>query len=209
MQEQIQQDNDLLKGKITRAGMEEELGSAYKRCWAYAFQYASEELDMDDQIEKLCREFDLIRPQAEWFVKGANAILLKHEAKQNRQVNEGRETHNDNPQRQLIDYSSTQSKKTTPSEKYVSQLEMMSFLEDVEELGQNADFIEYWEDLKRLKEKVIEQQCATEKEVLRIFTIRSMVERAQEEKERFFDAYPVSTDAWENGYFNTAGEVIY
>jgi len=189
--------------------MEEELGSAYKRCWAYAFQYASEELDMDDQIEKLCREFDLIRPQAEWFVKGANAILFKQEAKTNRQVNESRETHNDNPQRQLIDYSSDQPKKTTPSEKYVSQLEMMSFLEDVEELSQNADFIEYWEDLKRLKEKVIEQQCATEKEVLRIFTIRSMVERVQEGKERFFDAYPVSTDAWENGYFNTAGKVVY
>jgi hypothetical protein len=36
-----------------------------------------------------------------------------------------------------------------------------------------------------------------------------MVENDREQKERFFDAYPVSTDAWENGYFDIKGEVVY
>jgi hypothetical protein len=35
------------------------------------------------------------------------------------------------------------------------------------------------------------------------------VEQAKEAGERFFDAYPISTDAWESGHFNVAGEVIY
>ncbi len=201
MQEQIQENEAI---KITRAGMEEELGSAYKRCWAFAFQYASEELDFEDQTEKLCREFDLIRPQAEWFIKGANAILFKQEAKQIRQDNS-----KENRQRQLADFTSTQPTKPNYFENYVSQLEMMSFLEDVEDMSQNPDFIEFWEDLKALKDKVIEQRCATEKEVLRVFKIRSIVEGKREEKERFFDAYPVSTDAWENGYFDIAGEIVY
>lgn len=209
MQEQIQQDSDLLTGKITRAGMEEELGNAYKRCWAFAFQYASEELDFEDQTEKLCREFDLIKPQAEWFVKGANAILFKQENKQTRRVNVQPDNSEKSPQRQLEDFSSVPLKTAKPLEVYVSQLEMMSFLEDLEEMSQDPDFIESWEDLKTLKDKVVEQQCATDREVLRVFKIRSLVESKREEKERFFDAYPVSTDAWENGYFDTAGEIVY
>ena len=206
MKEQIQQEINRPVTKITRAGMEEELGDAYKRCWAFAFKYASEELDYDMQTENLCREFDLIENQAEWFVNGANAILFQKEAKQARQ-----ETQNnlkEDNQRELTEFSSTQSKKPTHSENYVSQLEMMSFLEDVEQMSHNPDFLEFWEDLKALKEQVLEQQCATEKEVLRAFKIRSVAERSQEEKERFFDAYPVSTDAWENGYFDIAGEII-
>lgn len=209
MQEQIQQNNNLLTGKITRAGMEEELGGDYKRCWAFAFQYASENLDFEDQAEKLCREFDLIRPQAEWFVKGANAILFKQEAKQSRQITEESEESPRPQQRQLADFSQGNPTKPKHFENYVSQLEMMSLLEDVEEMSREPDFIEFWEDLKTLKEKVIEQQCTTENEVLRVFKIRSIVEGKREEKERFFDAYPVSTDAWENGYFDTAGEIVY
>ena len=208
MQEQIQQGNDLLT-KITRAGMEEELGGAYKRCWAFAFQYASEELNFEDQTEKLCQEFDLIKPQAEWFVKGANAILFKQETKQNRQITEESEESPKAQQRQLAEFSSAKPTKTKNLESYVSQLEMMSFLEDVEEMSQDPDFIEFWEDLKALKEKVIGQQCATENEVLRAFKIRTLAEGKREGNERFFDAYPVSTDAWENGYFDTSGEVIY
>ena len=68
MKEQIQQEINRPVTKITRAGMEEELGDAYKRCWTFAFKYASEELDFDTQIDNLCREFDLIEKQAEWFV---------------------------------------------------------------------------------------------------------------------------------------------
>jgi hypothetical protein len=209
MQEQIQQENDLLKAKITRAGMEEELGSDYKRCWAFAFQYATEELEFEDQTEKLCREFDLIRPQAEWFVKGASAILFKQEAKQSRQITEQPQNALTVEQRQLADFSEAKPTKPKHFENYVSQLEMMSFLEDVEEMSQDPDFMEFWEDLKTLKDKVIEQQCTTENEVLRVFHIRSIVEAKREEKERFFDAYPVSTDAWENGHFDIAGEITY
>jgi len=200
MQKQIQQDNDLLTGKITRAGMEEELGNAYKRCWAFAFQYATEELEFEDQTEKLCREFDLIRPQAEWFVKGANAILFKQEAKQSQQIMKQAENTPKVEQRQLADFSQAKTMEPKHFENYVSQLEMMSFLEDVEEISRDPDFMEFWEDLKALKDKVVEQQCATENEVLRVFKIRSIVEGKREEKERFFDAYPVSTDAWENGF---------
>ena len=76
-------------------------------------------------------------------------------------------------------------------------------------MSHNTEFSEFWSDLNELKQSVIEQQCATEKEVLRIFQIRSIVEHSQQEKERFFDAYPVSTDAWENGHFDIAGEIIY
>jgi hypothetical protein len=209
MQKQIQQDSDFLTDKITRAGMEEELGIAYKRCWAFAFQYANEGLEYEDQTEKLCLEFDLIRPQAEWFVKGASAILFKEEAKQARQRTEESEDSPKVQQQQLAEFSQGKPTKPKHFENYVSQLEMMSFLEDVEEISRDPDFMEFWEDLKTLKDKVIEQQCTTENEVLKVFHIRSIVEGKREEKERFFDAYPVSTDAWENGYFNVAGEVIY
>lgn len=205
MQEQIQQEHN--HPKITRAAMEEELGDAYKRCWALAFKHASEELDFDIQVENLCREFDLIKSQAHWFVSGANSILFKQEATQKRQT-----TNSDSEkpeQRELTDFSQAKAKKAKPMENYVSQLEMMSFLEDIEQMCNNADFTEYWDDLSQLKQTILEQQCATEKEVLRIFKIRSMAESEREEKERFFNAYPISTDAWENGYFNIAGEVIY
>ena len=79
MQKQIQEINDNSVVKITRVAMEEELGDGYKKCWAFAFKYASDELDFDSQIENLCREFDLFKPQAEWFVNGANSILFKKE----------------------------------------------------------------------------------------------------------------------------------
>ena len=61
--------------KITRAGMEEELGEAYKRCWAIAFKLAEEGLSMDEQIEQLSRGFDLIGPKAEWFINGVATII--------------------------------------------------------------------------------------------------------------------------------------
>ena len=77
--EQIQKDTNNTTTKITRAAMEEVLGDAYKRCWAFAFKYATEELDYDIQIESLYREFDLFKSQAEWFVKGANTILFQKE----------------------------------------------------------------------------------------------------------------------------------
>jgi len=99
--------------------------------------------------------------------------------------------------------------KTKPLENYVSQLEMMSFLDDVEQMSQDLEFSEFWEELGKIKQKVLEKSCATEEEVLKIFKIRSVVERAKEENERFFDAYPISTDAWENGYFNVAGEIVF
>jgi hypothetical protein len=206
MQEQIQQDEDHLAVKITRAGMEGELGDAYKRCWALAFKYASDELEFDEQVDNLCREFDLLTPQAQWFVKGANTILFKKEAKEIRQANQNDSISKDN-QQELSEFSVHKSIKQT--ENYVSQLEMMSFLEDVEEMSHDVDFGEFWEELGKIKQQVIEQYCATEKEVLTIFRIRSTVERAKEENERFFDAYPLSTGAWENGHFDIAGEVIF
>ena len=207
MQEQIQQDSDRLTVKITRAGMEEELGDAYKRCWAFAFNYASEELDLNDQIENLCREFDLLKPQAQWFVNGANAILLQKEVKEIRQANQSGSISKKDKQQQLTEFSGH--KNIKPSENYVSQLEVMSFLEDVEEMSHDLNFLEFWEELGKIKQQVIEQYCATEKEVLTIFKIRSTVERAQEENERSFDAYPVSTGAWENGHFDHSGEITY
>jgi hypothetical protein len=128
MQEQTQNKSELLTVKITRAGMEEELGDSYKRCWALAFKYASNELDFDEQVESLCREFELLRPQAIWFVNGANAILFRKEAKFSRQMNQTKDK-----QPALTEFSSR--KNTKPSENYVSQLEMLSFLEDVEEMS--------------------------------------------------------------------------
>lgn len=209
MQEQIQQDSDRLMVKITRSGMEEQLGEAYKRCWAFAFNYASEELDLNDQIENLCREFDLLRPQALWFVNGANAILLQKEVKEIRQANKNGSISKKDKQQELAEFPGFMSKNIKPSENYVSQLEMMAFLEDVEEMSHDVDFEEFWEELGKIKQQVIEQYCATEKEVLTVFRIRSSVERAQEENERFFDAYPVSTSAWENGHFDHSGEITY
>ena len=209
MQEQIQQDNDNLTVRITRAGMEEELGDAYKRCWAFAFNYASEELDLNDQRENLCREFDLLKPQAQWFVNGANAILLQKEVKEIRQANQNGNISKKDKQQELAEFPGFISKNTKPSENYVSQLEMLSFLEDIEQMSHDLNFLEFWEELGKIKQQVIEQYCATEKEVLTIFKIRSAVERAQEENERFFDAYPVSTGAWENGHFDHSGEITY
>jgi hypothetical protein len=209
MQEQIQQDSDRLTVKITRAGMEEQLGDAYKRCWAFAFKYASDELDLDGQIENLCGEFDLLRPQALWFVNGANAILLQKEVKEIRQTNQNGGIPKKDTQQELAEFPEIVFKSTKPSENYVSQLEMMAFLEDVEEMSHDVDFEEFWEELGKIKQQVIEQYCATEKEVLTVFRIRSAVERAQEENERFFDAYPVSTGAWENGHFDHTGEITY
>jgi len=206
MQQQIQQNSDNPAAvKITRAAMEEELGDSYKRCWAYAFKYASDELDFDVQVENLCREFELLKPQAIWFVNGANAILFKKEAKEDRH-----ETTNGDvskKQRELSEFSSYKS--TKQQEEYVSQLEMMSFIEDIEEMCSDVDYAQFWDDLGNIKQRVLEQSCATEKEVLAVFKIRSIADRAKEENERFFDAYPVSTDAWENGYFNTVGEVVF
>ena len=126
-----------------------------------------------------------------------------------RQASRNKGSSNKDEQTELIDFSENNSKKTKPSENYVSQLEMMSFLEDIEEMTHDLDYSEFWEDLGKLKQAVLEQQRATEKEVLGIFKIRSVVERAQEEKERFFDAHPISTDAWENGHFDIAGEITF
>jgi hypothetical protein len=197
--EQIQEDVNNPKTKITRAAMEEVLGDAYKRCWAFAFKYANEELDYDMQIEKLCREFDLFKPQAEWFVNGANAILFQKEIQETRQASQSKQREKTEPK----DNSKKQ------SVKYVSQLEMMSFLEDIEEMSNNVEFAEFWGELNELKQTVQQQQCATEREVLKIFRIHTVVQRAREEEQRFFDAYPVTTDAWENGHFNVAGEVVF
>ncbi|MCD4831688.1 MAG: hypothetical protein K8R02_07790 [Anaerohalosphaeraceae bacterium] len=202
MEKQIQEINDCSVVKITRAMMEEELGDAYKRCWALAFKYASDELGFDSQVENLCREFDLFKSQAQWFVNGANSILFKKEIKQTRQANPVK-------QKELADFAGANFKKIKLTENYVSQLEMMSFLEDIEELSHDVGFAEFWEDLNKLKQKIVEQQCATEKDVLRIFQIRSIAESTQQEEERFFDAYPVTTDAWENGHFDIAGEIIH
>src|SRR5690606_20491417 len=104
---------------------------------------------------------------------GANAILFRKEAEQARHANQSNEISKEK-QKELVDFSLCESKK---NENYVSELEMMSFLEDIEELSNDTDFSEYWEDLSKLKQKVIEQQCATEKEVLKIFKIRSLIER--------------------------------
>jgi len=209
MQEQIQQGKSDSSVLITRAAMEEELGDSYKRCWAYAFKYASDELDFDQQVEHLCREFELLKPQALWFVNGANAILFKQEARQSRQENQTKESLPKQEQRQLPDFSKLNNPKPKQEQRYISQVEMMSFLEEVEEMSHDSEFTHFWDELTSIKQKVLEQSCATEKDVLKIFRIRSTVERAKEETERFFDAYPISTDAWENGHFNTAGEVIY
>ncbi len=198
MQEQKQDTEQI---RITRAAMEEELGDSYKRCWAVAFKYANEELGFDEQVENLCREFDILRPWAVWFVNGASTILLQKEAKENRSILAK------DKQRELVEYSGHIDAKQT--EKYVSELEMMSFLEDVEEMCGDPDFMEYWAELGKIKQTVLEQYCATEKEVLSVFYIRSKVDRSKEEDERFFDAYPVSTDAWENGHFDKAGEIVY
>lgn len=204
MQKQIQ-DEKYLNIKITRAAMEAELGDNYKRCWAVAFKNANEELDFDIQVENLCKEFDVLRPQAVWFVNGANSILFKQEAEQTRQS----DSEDDKPeQRQLADFKQRPIK-AKAEQRYVSQLEMMSFLEDVEEMISDQSFSEFWDELSEIKQTVIEQSCATEREILKIFRIRSTVERANEDNQRFFDAYPVSTDAWENGHFDIAGEIIY
>jgi len=209
MQEQIQQDSDRLTIKITRAGMEEQLGDAYKRCWAFAFKYASEELDLDDQIENLCREFDLLKPQALWFVNGANTILLQKEVKEIRQANQNGSTSKKDTQQELAEFPGFISKNTKQSENYVSQLEMMAFLEDVEEMSHDVDFEQFWEELDKINQHVSEQYFSTENEVLTVFRIRASVERAKEENERFFNAYPISTSAWENGHFNHIDEIAY
>lgn len=208
MQEQIQQNINNQTFKITRAAMEQELGDNYKRCWALAFQYAEEELNFDIQTENLCREFDILRPQSQWFVNGANSILFRKETKQTRQANREEDFPEKPKQRELDDFTSKPQKNKMP-ENYVSQIEMMSFLDDLEEMNQDPDFSEFWDELGEIKQQVLEQSCATEREVLKIFRIRSIIERAREEEQRFFDAYPVTTDAWENGHFDIAGEVIY
>jgi len=197
--EQIQEDVNNPTTKITRATMEEVLGDAYKRCWAFAFKYVNEELDFDMQIEYLRKGFDLLKPQAEWFVNGANKILFQKEIPDTRQPTK-------NKQRELTDFKVNSKKQ---SENYVSQLEMMSFLEDIEEMSNSVDFTEFWAELNELKQEVQEQQCATERQVLKVFKIRTIVQRTREEEQRFFDAYPVTTDAWENGHFDNAGEVFF
>lgn len=205
MNKQTQNNNGYQSVRITRSAMEAELGDSYKRCWAFAFKYASEKLDFETQVEKLSREFDLFKHHAVWFINGANSILFKQQAEKNQKHNISQKI----KKQELINYSKDKTVKVKPAENYVSELEMLSFLEDIEELRNDTDFSEYWEDLSKLKQKVIEQQCATEKEVLKIFKIRSLVESKKQEQERFFDAYPVSTDAWENSYFDVAGEIIY
>lgn len=187
--------------KITRAGMEEELGEAYKRCWAIAFKLAEEGLSMDEQIEQLSREFDLIGPQAEWFINGAASIIRQKD----KQPKTPPSPKTRPVQRDLSQFSKKESRQR---ERYVSHLEMMSFLSDIETMCGDVDFSAFWQDLKAIKDRALEQQCATEKEVLRLFNIRAKVERAKEENERFFDAYPVSTDAWENGHFDINGEIF-
>jgi hypothetical protein len=199
--------NDCLEVKITRSAMEAELGDSYKRCWAIAFKNASEGMDFDQQIETLSAEFDLVKAQAHWFVSGANTILFRNEANENRQTNQTRKLSGEDSQRELADYPSRIQKRQ--QDEYVSQVEMMSFLEDIEEMSNDNDYSEFWEDLGHVKQKVLEQSCATDNEVLTVFRIRSAVEQAKEENERFFDAYPISTDAWENGYYDIAGELIY
>ncbi len=190
--------------KITRAGMEEELGESYKRCWAIAFKLAEEGLSIDEQIESLASEFDIIGPQAEWFINGANSILRQKD----KQPKTPPTPKNQPVQRDLSQFSFDSQKTSRQRVRYVSELELMSFLSDIEAMCGDVDFSAFWQDLKAIKERVIEQQCATEKEVLRLFKIRSKVERAKEENERFFDAYPVSTDAWENGHFDVNGEIF-
>jgi len=186
--------------RITRAGMEEELGESYKRCWAIAFKLAEEGISMDEQIESLAREFDLIGPQAEWFLNGAHSILKRKENPPKPKTQP--------VQRELSQFSANSKKASRQCVRYVSELEMMSFLSDIEQMCGDVDYSAFWQDLKVLKDRVLEQQCATEKEVLCLFKIRAKVERAKEENERFFDAYPVSTDAWENGHFDINGEIF-
>ncbi len=182
--------------KITRAAMETELGDSYKRCWAYAFKYADEGLDFEVQLDNLCREFGLVKAQAVWFVNGACSILARQEAKESRAKPE--------KQTEILNFFGEKKQ-----ERFISELEMMSFLEDLDEMSKDADFSEYWQDIGQIKQSVLESGCATEKEVLSVFRIRSKVESDREQRERFFDAYPVSTDAWENGCFNVAGEIVY
>lgn len=209
MQQYTQQDEMTPAVKITRSGMEQELGEAYKRCWAIAFKIADKGLDFDEQIEQLSREFELIRPQAEWFIRGALSILSQKEKQPEQKPEPKPELKNQAVQRDLSQFVSRSAKTARQTERYVSQLEMMSFIEDIEQMCGDVDYSAYWEDLAQLKQTVLEQQCATEKEVLRVFNIRTMIQREKEEKERYFDAYPVSTDAWENGHFDIKGEVYY
>ena len=152
MKEQIHENQTQVK--ITRAAMEEELGDAYKRCWALAFKYASEGLSYDNQVDNICREFDLFQPQAQWFVNGANSILFQKD----RQI---KSTPNKESQKDLTKFPKGQSIK--PSENHVSQLEMLSFLEDIEELSNDSNYSEFWDDLDKIKQRVVEQCCATEK----------------------------------------------
>ena len=112
--------------KITKAAMESELGDNYKRCWAMAFKYANEGLGFSEQIDKLVQEFDLIKAQAEWFITGANKILLKND--QNKQP----DLPKTDEQPKISSFAISKPKKTVID--YVSQTEMMSFLEDLEEL---------------------------------------------------------------------------
>ena len=205
MNEQTQNNNDYQSVRLTRSAMEAELGDAYKRCWAFAFKYASEELDFDTQVDKLSREFDLFKHHAVWFINGANSILFKKQSEENQKHNISQKI----KQQELFNNSKNKTAKVKPSENYVSELELMTFLEDIEELSNDTDFSEFWEDLGKLKQKVIEQQCATEKDVLKIFRMRSLVESKKQQDERFFGSYPVNTDAWENGHFDIAGEIVF
>ena len=104
MQKQIQQSENNPTVKITRAAMEQELGENYKRCWAVAFKNANEELNFDIQAENLCREFDILRQKAEWFVNGANSILFQKETKQIRQAIQEDDTLEKPEQRELDDF---------------------------------------------------------------------------------------------------------
>ena len=202
MEQQIFQTAD--KVKITKQAMQEELGDDYKRCWAFAFKYANEKIDYDEQVKRLCDQFELIKSQGEWFVTGANKIVLINE--QADSVEQEKEEEEEE-QKELSSFSNARQKK--PAIEYISQIEMMTFLEDVEEMIKDCKYGKYWGDLEKLKQTVMEQNCATKIEVLTIFNIRSLIEGEQEADERFFDAYPVSTSAWENGHFDCAGNVNY
>ncbi len=187
--------------RITKLAMQEELGEQYSRCWSFAFKYASDDLEFNEQVARLGQRFNLLRSQASWFIKGAHRILVKQGS-----------IISDEPvklevQTELSGFSRKPTAK--PAFDYVSQTEMMAFLADLEDLLNHRDYAEHWAELERLQQIVMEQQCATEKEVLKLFHLRAVVEGELEARERFFDAYPVSTDAWENGYFDNAGNVNY
>ena len=160
MEQQIFQTAD--KVKITKQAMQEELGDDYKRCWAFAFKYAKENIDYDEQVKRLCDQFELIKSQGEWFVTGANKIVLINEQEDN--VDQQGE---EEEQKELSSFSAARQKK--PETDYISQMEMMTFLEDVEEMIKDCKFSDYWVDLEKLKQRVTEQICATEKEVLMIW----------------------------------------